>query len=151
MRRILISGVTAAAILGTGAGALAVSGTDQTSGTPAKTSHAAGKHAIAKALRRHAVHGQIVTKGKDGYVRHDGVTGVVTAVSASAIGVKAADGYTETFTVTSDTKVRRRSDGKGAPSTLSAVKTGDTVAVFGRAESEHARATARLVLDGVKR
>jgi len=56
-----------------------------------------------------------------------GITGTVTAVSATSITVKAADSYTASFAVASTTKVMV--DGKTASAT--SVKIGDTVHVEG--------------------
>lgn len=148
-KRILITGVTAAAIVGTGAAALAASGAGSTSGS-GSTGQLADRHRIARAIMRHAEHGQIVTKGADGYVRHDGVVGTVDAVSAKSITVRASDGYRETFDVASTTIIRQRSGGSGSASSISAVHTGDTVAVLGRTtDGEHGTATARVIVDGL--
>src|SRR5690242_7528030 len=96
-RKILIGGVTAAAIVGAGGTALAVSGSDSpTSGNPiaaAATQNPAKGKANGKAnhrLLRRLSHAQIVTKGKDGFVTHDLIKGSVTAVSATSITVQAA-------------------------------------------------------------
>lgn len=151
-RKILVSGVTAAAIIGAGATALAVTGSDPTPGTPSSTSspkdHAksknhSGKNGKAKLLRR-AAHAQIVTKGKDGFVTHDLINGTVTSVSATSITVKAADNKSETFTVTKDTKVRARTNGKGADSSISKVLTGDHIVVVGTGTST---LTAKHLID----
>jgi hypothetical protein len=135
-KKIAISGAVAAAVLGSGAAALAASGST-TSGTPATTASsapAAGKHPAARALLRHTVHGQFVTRGKNSsgdFVTHDVIRGSVTAVSPTSITVKAADNTTQTYVVNSSTKVRERTNGKGAASTIGAVHSGDDVAVLG--------------------
>jgi hypothetical protein len=132
-RKIAVAGATAAVIIGAGTAALAESGTT-TSGSPSPTSTtSSAKATTAKhALLRRAVHGQIVTRNKDGqFVTHDLIRGNVTAVSTSAIQVKAADGTTQLYKVTSSTKVRVRTAGKGAPGKLSDVHVGDTVLVAG--------------------
>jgi hypothetical protein len=134
-KKIAISGAIGAAVLGSGAAALAVSGSP-TPGTPSSTSSAApaGKHPAARALLRHTVHGQFVTKDKNasgGFVTHDVIRGTATAVSSSSITVKAADNTSQTYVVNSSTKVRQRSNGKPTDSTISAVHTGDDVAVVG--------------------
>jgi hypothetical protein len=158
-RRILVTGVTIAAIAGAGGTALALSGSDQsTSGTPSATSSSspakAGKQNQKnhknhsghgnKMLRRLA-HGQIVVKGKDGkFVTHDLIRGTVTSVSATSITVQAPDKKTETFAVTKDTKVRVRENGKGAAATISKVAKGDNVLVAGTGTSKY---TALHVID----
>jgi hypothetical protein len=144
LRTVAIVGATAVGIVGVGTAALATTGNNSssTAGTASTSSSTAsestsGSHStkhdkIAKILARRDVHGVIVTKnGKGGFTTHDGIRGTVTAVSPSAITVKAADGFTQTYTVTSSTKVRLRSGGKGTASTLSIVHTGDSVGVLG--------------------
>ena len=59
----------------------------------------------------------------------------VTAVSPTSITVKAADNTSETFVVNSATKVRMRTSGKGAPSSIGQVKVGDHVFVLGTGTS----------------
>jgi hypothetical protein len=151
-KKIAISGAVAGAILGSGAVALAAS-ESPTPGTPtpaagsAKPGAAAGKHPVARALARHTLHGQFVTPAKGStteFVTHDVIRGAVTAVSATSITVKAADNTSETYVVNSSTKVRQRSNGKGAASTIGAVHTGDDVEVIGTGTST---LTATGILD----
>src|SRR6476620_7128423 len=71
-----------------------------------------------------ALHGTWVTESKAGPVTHQAVRGDVTAVSATSITVKAKDGFSLTFSVAGDTKVRARTAGKGSASTIGAVKVG---------------------------
>ena len=142
-KKIAIGGAVAAAILGSGAAALASSGSavpgTPTAGTPAAATASAaakGRHPIARALARHTVHGQFVTRDSSGgFVTHDVIKGTVTSVSATSITVKAADNTSETYVVNSSTKVRQRSNGKGSASTIGAVHTGDDVAVVGTGTS----------------
>jgi hypothetical protein len=153
-RKILIGGVTAAAIVGVGGTALAVSG-DTTSGTgataarstasstPTTKAKAARKGRGATLLRR-LDHAQIVTQTKKGAVTHDLIRGTVTAISPTSITVTAADKKSETFTITKTTKVRVRQSGKAAASTVSAVAKGDHVLVSGTGTSTF---TALHVLD----
>jgi hypothetical protein len=157
-RKILIGGVTAAAIVGAGGTALAVSGSDSTSPSAAPSSSTAkhpgtGKQGDKKAgkkggqhkLLRRLEHGQFVTRGKGGKtVTHDLIKGTATAVSSSSITVQAADKKSETFAVTKDTKVRVRDNGKGAASTISKVAKGDSVVVAGTGTSSY---TAMHVVD----
>lgn len=134
-KKIAISGAIGAAVLGSGAAALAVSGSP-TPGTPASaaaSTQAAGGHKARSILKR-AVHGQFVTKNNNasgGFVTHDVIRGTATAVSPTSITVKASDNTTQTYVVNSSTKVRQRSNGKAAASTIGAVHTGDDVAVVG--------------------
>lgn len=150
-RKILISGVTAAAIVGAGGTALAVTGSSTTSGTPSATTtssttptaHARHGKGLRGFLRR-LQHAQIVTKGKDGFVTHDLIKGTVTAVSPTSITVQSADKTSETYAITKDTKVRMRTAGKGADSTISQVAKGDQVFVLGTGASHF---TATRVVD----
>jgi hypothetical protein len=155
---------TAAVILGAGTAALAASGPDATGGTgstsapatstPAPGNNTAGRRRhVERALVRHAVHGSIVTQGKNGYVRHTGIRGTITAVSPTALTVKATDGTTQTFVLMKATKVRERTPGqaKGSPGTISQLKTGDDVGVLGRGpESATGVPSAAFVVDGLK-
>ncbi|MGH9060765.1 MAG: hypothetical protein ACRDZY_14815, partial [Acidimicrobiales bacterium] len=102
-------------------------------GTSASHSSASpGQHGKRHPLLRRAVHGQIVTRDKDGrFVTHDLIRGEVTSVSASEVSVKAADGTSQRYTVISSTKVRVRTSGKGAPGKITDVHVGDTVLVAG--------------------
>jgi hypothetical protein len=150
-KKILIGGATAAAILGAGGTALAVTGSDTTSGTPASSSSSSttpaqpAKKAKGKSgLLRRLQHGQIVTKGKGGYVTHDLIKGTVTSVSPTSITVQAADKKSETFVVNPATKVRMRTAGKGAASAIASVAKGDRVVVAGTGTSTY---TARHVVD----
>lgn len=152
-RKILIVGATAAAIVGVASAALAASGSDTTTGTASASSTSAKQHPKGAALR-HALHGAITTKGKDGYVTHTGIRGAVTSVSPTSITVKAADGFSQTFTINKTTKVRERTAGqaKGTPATISDVKSGDQVGVLGKgADSASATPTATVVIDGLKK
>jgi hypothetical protein len=156
MRRIIVVGVTVAAVAGAGASALAATGTltntaaqgtavttAQHSSSGATAAGRARRHLLRRALR-HTVHGQVVTKRGTTYITHDVVHGAVTAVSATSIAVKASDGFSETFAVTGSTKVRVRTDGHGTKGAIGDVHDGDTVFVFGTG-ADHA--LARHVID----
>lgn len=151
-RKILIGGVTAAAIVGTGGAALALSGSNPTSGTPVTTAAATQQHPVQRLLRGHkgkllrrVAHGEVVVRGKDGFVTHDLIVGKVTAVSSDSITVKAADNTSETYAVGKDTKVRMRTIGSGgAASSIDKVATGDEALVAGTGTST---LTAKHVVD----
>jgi uncharacterized protein YcfJ len=132
-KKVLISGAVGAAILGAGGTALAASGDSSPAPAPTSSSpsthsgHAKAKAKVGTELRR-ALYGSLTTKGKDGkFVTHDAIRGTVTAVSPTSITVKAADNTSETYAVTSTTKVR---DDKTS-STIGAVKVNDVVGVLG--------------------
>lgn len=145
-RRVLVGGLTAASILGAGGTALALTGSDSPSG-PSSGSGTHAKHAGHKGkarLLKRLQHAEIVTKNKTGFVTHELIRGTVTAVSATSITVQSADKTSETFTVNGDTKVRMRSGGKGAPSSIDKVADGDQVFVAGVGASTP---TAKHVVD----
>ena len=149
--KIALAGATAAAIVGVGATALAASGTESSAGSGTTAARQDHRHAL-RALLRHVQHAEVTTKGKDGFVTHTAVRGAVTSVSPTSITVKAADGYTKTFTVNGDTKVRERTpgQGRGTAGAIADVKSGDEVAVVGKApERSTAAPVARVVVDGV--
>jgi preprotein translocase subunit YajC len=163
-RKIAMAGATAAVIVGAGTAALAVSGAStSTNGSgSSNSSHAwsPGRHhgwgrmhhgMLRHQMLRRALHGSIVTGGKNGYVVHSGIRGTASSVSATSITVKAADGFTQTFTVAKTTRVRvlaMNQRPRRQSSNISDVKSGDTVAVLGKApESSHGDPTASIVLD----
>jgi hypothetical protein len=145
-KKLAIAGAVGAAVLGTGAAALATTGSTITpTPTPSATSSAAGstgstttgtgtgtgtkgKAAKRLALRLRSVeHAEWVTRDKDADVTHDAVGGVVTAVSPTSISVKATDGFSATYTVASTTKVHV----KGGAKAIADVKVNDRVLVSG--------------------
>jgi hypothetical protein len=155
LKKIVIAGSAAAVVLGAGTAALAASGSNSPSSTPSSSTAAgAGKAKAAHAKRselRRALHASWVTrdgKNSTSFVTHDAIRGQVTAVSATSITVKAADNVSETYAVTSSTKVHSRADGKGKAGTISEVKSGDTVIVLGTGSGT---LTATHVLDGAKK
>ncbi len=157
-RKIAAAGATAVAIAGVGATALATSGTTATSGSgsPAASAHPAAAAAWRHhhRLLRHLVHGSVVTHGKRGYIAHSAIRGTAQAVSPTSITVKAADGYSATFTVTKQTKVRERTAGagRGKPGSIGDVHTGDRVAVLGREpEKSTDDPTATVIVDGLRK
>jgi hypothetical protein len=144
-----VAGVAAAGVLGT-AGVAAATSNDSTpapsaSAAPSspaapgdKAHHRKGKRA-ERALIGRGMHGEWVVKGKDGKpVTLETIRGTVTAVGSSRLTVKAEDGFTETFTTNSDTKVR------GGADSLGEVKVGAKGAVVG--VKSGATVTARAVL-----
>jgi hypothetical protein len=144
-RKVPIGGVTAAAVLGAGGTALALTGSDTTGGHPAtKAAAAAGHHKGRARLLKRLSHAQIVTSGRNGFVTHDLIKGTVTAVSATSVTVQAADKTSLTFSVGSDTKVRMRTKGQGAASSIGHVAKGDHVLVTGTGASHPA---AKHVVD----
>lgn len=146
-----VAGVVAAGVLATAGVAAATSddsGAPQTVAAAASSSPAPGDQAgkkggekrqkVRRALVARGMHGEWVVKGKDGKpTTLVSIRGQVTAVGPASVTVKAEDGFTETFTANSDTRV------KGVDS-IGAVKVGAKGAVVG-VKSENGN-TARLVL-----
>jgi len=143
-RNVLVGGLTAAAILGAGGTALALTGSDGSSaGSGSRAGQLGHGHGKARLLKR-LQHAEIVTKNAKGFVTHELIKGTVTDVSATSITVQAADKTSETFTVNGDTKVRVRSGGKGSASSIDKVAKGDQVFVAGIGASSP---TAKHVVD----
>lgn len=149
-KKIAIAGGVCAAVAGIGTAAVATSGSSTISGAATSSSvkdQGAAKDRAVKALR-HALHAQWVTKDKDNkFVTHDAIRGTVTSVSATSITVQAEDKKSETYAVNADTKVRVRTNGKGAKGTLSQVHSGDKALVVGTGTTS---LTAKGILDAGK-
>lgn len=118
--------------------------------TPAVDDSTQGAAAAVKGDRKglrarmlRALHGTWVTEGTSGPVTHQAIRGDVTAVSKGSITVKAKDGFSQTFAIATDTKVRVRSNGNGADSTIGAVTVGAKALVTGVGATNP---TARLVV-----
>jgi hypothetical protein len=156
--KVATAGSVGAIIVGAGAAALAFSGSsgpppsgtapdtalnaasDTTSGQAADALLAAAGPDAAQGLRprdriklHRFEHGEWVTRKDSTDVTHDAIKGTVSSVGATSIAVKAADGFSLTFAVDSNTKVVLREHGKGSAKkgTIADVKTGDTVLVAG--------------------
>jgi hypothetical protein len=171
LSKLATAGAVAAVIVGAGTTALAVSGEPATTAGHAALSNTAKKHhseharrgGLRKVLARVA-HAEVITKGKDGFVEHDAIRGQVTAVSASSISVKAADGFSASFVIDKTTHVRKRDTDKAkpkpggsgpkqkaAPARITDVKPGDQVVVLGKqAASASGAPIATVVIDGVR-
>ncbi len=85
----------------------------------------------------HAIHAEWVTRdAKTGVnTTHDEVRGTVSAVSPTAISVRAADGVSQTYVVTPTTKVHGKADQRGTTGSITQVKVGDTARVAGTGTS----------------
>lgn len=135
-KKIAISGAVAAAVLGSGAVALAETTSGSTpSTTPsagAATAPTAGKPGAkvrAAVALRSIEHGEWTTRDKSGTdVVHDAIGGTVSAVSATSITVKAADGFSATYSVGPSTKVHVKGT---KPATITNVKVNDRVVLAG--------------------
>jgi hypothetical protein len=154
-RTIAVAAGTAVAVVGIGTAALATSGTATTSGSGHPAANAAHRHRHAlRGMLEHVLHAQVTTRGKSGYVTHSAVRGAVTKISPTAVTVRSADGFTETFTVTSATRVREHVAGQhhASKGALSDVKSGDQVAVLGKAaEGSSGDPDATVIVDGLRK
>jgi hypothetical protein len=109
----------------------------------AATTHAGGAGAKADRLRglgKRVLHGEFTLATKDGAKVYDTEIGVITSVSPTSVAVKASDGYTQTWTLDSSTRVRADK----AKGSLSDLKVGETVRLLGPSSS--GTATAQLAL-----
>ncbi len=88
---------------------------------------------------RRPVHGELVVPVKDGFRTVRVQRGEVTESKASSLTVKSPDGYTATWSVDRDTRVRKQ----GKEASLTEVKAGDRVLVRGPKTEDGA--TARIV------
>jgi hypothetical protein len=155
-RRLAVAGAwVAAGVLGAGAltgVAVAAEGASAPATGPTAASatttdqRPAGAPATDRAgrLRRmgdRVLHGQLTIRTKDGGVRTvDTQLGAVTAVSSTALTVKSSDGFTMTWVLDGDTKVRK----DRGPAKVSDLAVGETVRLAGPAAGDGA--TARLVV-----
>ncbi len=78
-------------------------------------------------LGRRVLHGEVVLQTRKGFVTAEIARGTVTAIDATSISVKSADGVTTTFAI--DAKTKARSAGHVVP--LTSVHDGDAVGVLG--------------------
>lgn len=99
------------------------------------------RHAFRVFLRRNVLHGEAVVQARDGSTKTVVVQrGTVTAVDASTITVKSADGYTLTWTFGSPLRVVEHR----TSITPDEVAAGDQVGVAGVREGD--KTVARLIL-----
>jgi len=140
------AGVAMAATSGSPAsGAAAASPAGGTVATPSPSARSAFPHqgrpgGFGFGAPFGAVHGQfVVPKSGGGYQTVDTQRGSVTAVSATSITVKSADGFVKTYQVVSSTNVDAQRNG------ISSVKTGHQVVVT--ATVSGSTATAVSILD----
>jgi len=157
-RPLILAGVAVVALLGGAGVAMAATSGSPASGTAASpaggtvaTPSPSGRPAFPHQGRPGgfglgfggpfgAVHGQfVVPKSGGGYQTIDTQRGAVTAVSATSITVKSADGFVKTYQVVSSTNVDAQRDG------IATIKTGQQVAVT--ATVSGSTVTAASILD----
>jgi hypothetical protein len=106
-----------------------------------------GKHFFPRgrfggALGRGMLHGEFVAKDQNGKITTMVVQhGTVTAVSTSSISLKSEDGFTGTYAVGTDTRVRVG----GGPGAISGVKTGNQAWVVATKSGSTSTATVLVV------
>lgn len=150
-----VIGVAAAALIGTaGVAAATAEGSPVSQPTPTATApstptHGAGTATGHRAGRpfaarlRNVQHAEWVSRDRSGgFVTHEAIVGDVTAVSATSVTVRAADGKTLTYAVGPDTKVRLRSPGTVTTAKITDLTIGQKVRVTGTKQPD---LTARLV------
>lgn len=112
--------------------------------SPATADHDKGKKRDAARDRlARALHATWVTKNKQGVVTHQAIRGEVTAATTTSITVKAADGFSQNYTVSAATKVLMRNlsatdkaGRKAVASSPSAVKAGARALVIGEGATD---------------
>lgn len=148
--KVAVAGVSVAALTGiVGVGVAAAdsptpatpsTGASATPGAKAKTPGAKAKEHKHHSMFQRALHGEATLGGKKHLVV-DFQRGSVTKVSATSITVRSTDGFTASYAVNGDTKVRAQKQA----STVGAVKTSDKVRVVG--VKNGATVTAKVVVD----
>ncbi|HJV99162.1 MAG TPA: hypothetical protein VJ617_08730 [Arthrobacter sp.] len=105
IRKIMLAGVVALALTGTGV-AIAWSATDSPSSSPSDSASGQQDKKQDKAQRPQHLHSESVVKKADGtFETVLSQQGTVDAVSETSVTVKSDDGYTQTYAVNADTKV----------------------------------------------
>lgn len=152
---VAVAGVAAVLIGAAGTAAVAASSTPTPAAAAPSSASApvaapgsagkAGRHDVDR-LRR-AVRATWVTENATtkAFITHDAIRGQVTAVSATAISVQAADKVTQTYVVGPRVTVRVRAT--KATASIADVKPGDRVLVVGTGETT---LTASRVVDLAK-
>jgi hypothetical protein len=103
----------------------------------------AGNHpGLRRLLAKRVEHGEFTIKGKDGKPAVvDVQRGQVTAVSATSITLKSEDGFTASYAVSADTKVRVG----GAQKAMGDVKVGNNAGVVAKKDGSTVTAAAVVV------
>jgi len=146
IRKAVLAGAVALALTGTGAAFAWAAGDSappspspsQSQSAPGKSGQAPGQNKPDKAQRPQQLHSESVVKKADGTFQTIlEQRGTAEAVSGTSITVKSEDGYSQTYAVSADTKVR--------PS-ITDIATGDTVRISGVKNGD--QATAERIVEG---
>jgi hypothetical protein len=138
--RSTIAAISLAAVALAGGVGVGISYADDPTPTAVPTSTPSGQPAKRKTLIRRALHGEVTLAGAKHRVV-DFQRGNVQDVSATSITVKSVDGFSATYVVTADTKVRK----EGQPAEIAEIKMSDRVRVV--AIMDGSVITARLVAE----
>jgi hypothetical protein len=144
MKLIQVAAWSAAGVLGIGVltgVAAAVADTTQAADGDAVRDRVGERrgHRRARWALRRVEHGEFVVRTAEGHQTVHVQRGTISAVSATAMTVRSRDGFTETWTITGETKIRK----ERKPAQPSALKVGDWVRVFG--PESGSGATARRI------
>ncbi|GAA3916623.1 hypothetical protein Aau02nite_09310 [Amorphoplanes auranticolor] len=121
--------------------ALAAVGLEADPAPSASAGDKAGKHPGArKYLRKNTLHGEMTVQGKDGVKTVVVQRGTVTAVDATTVSVKSADGFAQTWTY--GDKLRVVQDKKKVEA--GAIKSGAEIGLAGAKDGD--KSVARLVV-----
>ncbi|HTI20153.1 MAG TPA: hypothetical protein VL652_04130 [Kutzneria sp.] len=123
-RTALITGAAVVALVVSGGVAYAVDSTPTSSPTASSAPTPNKAKAKHRPLLGRVAHGEVTLNGKNHKVV-DVQRGAVQTVSATSISVKSDDGFTATYTVNGDTKVRKG----GKQAAIGDVHTGDKVGI----------------------
>jgi hypothetical protein len=140
----LIAGTAVLALAGIGGGVAFAAGGDSgttpvsnasltastVSGTPGTGATATPKAHKVRSLLARVEHGEVTLRTKKGDETVDIQRGQVSAVNATTVTVRSADGFTATYTLSSSAKV----SSKGKASTIGDVHDGDRVNVLATRE-----------------
>ena len=143
----IIGGCVGATVLGAGALTGVAMAAGSTAASPSAATTTAGtvggaRHGgLGGALGRHVLHGEFTVQTKKGTRVVDTELGVITSLTPTSVAVKAADGYTQTWTLGSTTRVRDA----GSKGTVSDLKVGQTVRLLGPAVAGAATAALAVI------
>ncbi|WP_455833858.1 DUF5666 domain-containing protein [Pseudarthrobacter siccitolerans] len=146
IRKAVLAGAVALALTGTGAAFAWAAGDSappstspsESQSAPGKSGQAPGHNKPDKAQRPQQLHSESVVKKADGTFQTIlEQRGTAEAVSSTSITVKSEDGYSQTYAVNADTKVK--------PS-IADIATGDTVRITG--VKDGGQATAERIVEG---
>ena len=120
------------------------SGTAASASSPGGAAAAAGARSthgsLLRAFGKRVLHGEFSVQTKEGVTLYDTEIGVITSVSPTSVEVKATDGFTQTWTLNSMTRVR--ADRHKA--TVADLKVGQNVRLLG--PTSGGSATARIAV-----